>query len=140
MSTNHKSKGLKGRDLISIGIYSAITGKTAEQVAAEFENKGYGDFKTAVGEAVVEELRPVRERFDTFIADKKQLIYKINADAARYFYSNLAGDNMPLSYLQAVGAIHESPACKNSGLISLRNYNKKSGAPDFLCSIRIYNN
>ncbi len=45
-----------------IGIYSTITGKTPDEVAAEFDGKGYGDFKKAVGEAVVEELRPVREK------------------------------------------------------------------------------
>ena len=56
-----------------IGIYSAVTGKTAEQITAEFEGKGYGDFKTAVGEAVVEELRPIRERYEQLIADKAYL-------------------------------------------------------------------
>lgn len=78
----------EGRDGINnlIGIYSAITGKTSDEVAAEFENKGYGDFKTAVGEAVVEELRPVRENFETFISDKKQLedIYHEGAMRAEY--------------------------------------------------------
>lgn len=73
----------EGRDGINnlIGIYSAVTGKTAEEVEREFAGKGYGDFKTAVGEAVVEELRPIRERYETFIADKKQLedIYKEGA-------------------------------------------------------------
>ena len=56
-----------------IGIYSAVTGKTADQIAAEFEGKGYGDFKTAVGEAVVEELRPIRERYEAIIKDKAAL-------------------------------------------------------------------
>ncbi len=78
----------EGRDGINnlIGIYSAITGKTSDEIAIEFENKGYGDFKTAVGEAVVEELRPVRENFDTFISDKKQLedIYLAGAQKAEY--------------------------------------------------------
>lgn len=73
----------EGRDGINnlIGIYSAVTGKTAEEVEREFAGKGYGDFKTAVGEAVVEELRPIRQRYETFIADKKQLedIYKEGA-------------------------------------------------------------
>lgn len=43
----------EGRDGINnlIGIYSAVTGKSADAIAAEFEGKGYGDFKTAVGEA-----------------------------------------------------------------------------------------
>ncbi|MBQ4155053.1 MAG: tryptophan--tRNA ligase [Clostridia bacterium] len=78
----------EGKDGINnlIGIYSAITGKTTEQVVNEFEGKGYGDFKTAVGEAVVEELRPIREKFDLYISDKKQLedIYFKGAEKADY--------------------------------------------------------
>ena len=69
-----------------IGIYSAVTGKTAEQITAEFEGKGYGDFKLAVGEAVADELRPIQERYNTFIADKKQLedIYRAGDEKAAY--------------------------------------------------------
>ena len=69
-----------------IGIYSAVTGKTAEQITAEFEGRGYGDFKMAVGEAVAEELRPIRERYETFISDKKQLedIYRRGDEKAAY--------------------------------------------------------
>ena len=39
----------------------------------EFEGKGYGDFKLAVGEAVVEELRPTRENYERLIKDKAEL-------------------------------------------------------------------
>ena len=69
-----------------IGIYSAVTGKTAEQITAEFEGKGYGDFKMAVGEAVVEELRPIRERYDAIIKDKAALeaLYREGAEKANY--------------------------------------------------------
>lgn len=69
-----------------IGIYSAVTGKTAEKIEKEFDGRGYGDFKCAVGEAVAEELRPIKEKYDTFIADKKQLedIYKAGAERAAY--------------------------------------------------------
>ena len=56
-----------------MGIYSAVTGLSFEQIEKDFEGKGYGDFKTAVGEAVVEELRPVRERYEKYIADKAYL-------------------------------------------------------------------
>ena len=48
-------------------------GKTFEEIEAEFDGKGYGDFKTAVGEAVVEELRPIRERYEKLVADKAYL-------------------------------------------------------------------
>lgn len=76
----------EGRDGMNnlIGIYSAVTGKTAAEIENEFASKGYGDFKMAVGEAVCEELRPIRERFETYIADKKQLedIYRNGAERA----------------------------------------------------------
>ena len=69
-----------------IEIYSCITGKTADEITAEFEGKGYGDFKTAVGEAVVEELKPVQEKYNMYISDKAQLekIYKEGAEKAQY--------------------------------------------------------
>ena len=65
----------EGKDGINnlIAIMSSATGKTADQITAEFEGKGYGDFKTAVGEAVVEEFRPIREKFDQLIQDKAYL-------------------------------------------------------------------
>ena len=56
-----------------IGIYSAVTGRTAEEIEREFDGRGYGDFKTAVGEAVADELAPIRERYEQIIADKAQL-------------------------------------------------------------------
>ncbi len=69
-----------------IGIYSAVTGKTSDEITAEFEGRGYGDFKTVVGEAVVEELRPIRERYDTIIKDKKTLeeLYREGAKKAEH--------------------------------------------------------
>lgn len=67
-------------------IYGAITGQTMEQVQNEFVGKGYGDFKMKVGEAVVEELRPLQERFKELSADKAYIdsIIKNNAQAANY--------------------------------------------------------
>ncbi len=76
----------EGKDGINnlIGIMSAVTGKTNDEITAEFEGKGYGDFKTAVGEAVVETLRPIQERFDDFIANKDYLAeqYRRSAEFA----------------------------------------------------------
>lgn len=65
----------EGKDGVNnlMGIYSCCTGLTMEQIADEFKGKGYGDFKAAVGEAVVEELRPVRERFDMYMNDQAYL-------------------------------------------------------------------
>lgn len=56
-----------------MGIYSCVTGMTDEQIEKEFEGKGYGDFKTAVGEAVIEHLRPIQERFADYIKNKDYL-------------------------------------------------------------------
>lgn len=69
-----------------ISIYSCVTGKTYDQVEAEFEGKGYGDFKVAVGEAVAEALKPVQARYNELMSDKAQLeaILKKGADSAEY--------------------------------------------------------
>ena len=69
-----------------ITIYSAVTGKTAEDVEKEFEGKGYGDFKLAVGEAVADTLNPIKAKYDEIIKDKKALetLYKEGAEKAEY--------------------------------------------------------
>ena len=56
-----------------INIYCAATGSTPEQVEQQFAGKGYGDFKMAVGEAVVEVLRPVREKTEDLLKNKDYL-------------------------------------------------------------------
>lgn len=65
----------EGKDGVNnlMAIYSAITGLSYEQIEHDFDGKGYGDFKTAVGEAVVEELRQIRERYEKLIKDKAYL-------------------------------------------------------------------
>lgn len=67
-------------------IYSAITGQSMDAIQAEFEGKGYGDFKLKVGEAVVEELRPLQTRFKELSGDKAYIdsIIKKNAETANY--------------------------------------------------------
>jgi len=67
-----------------ITICSAVTGKSVAEVEKEFEGKGYGDFKLAVGEAVADELSPIRERYNQFISDKAELerLFKVGADSA----------------------------------------------------------
>ncbi len=54
-------------------IYSVAAGKSFAEIEARFEGKGYGDFKTEVGEAVVEMLRPIREEAERLIKDKAYL-------------------------------------------------------------------
>lgn len=54
-------------------IYGCVTGKSDEEIEREFDGKGYGDFKMAVGEAVADELAPVQERFARIHSDKALL-------------------------------------------------------------------
>ena len=67
-------------------IYCAATGKTIAEAEAEFDGKGYGIFKPAVGVAVVELLRPIREQTELLLRDKAYLeqIYKEGAERAQY--------------------------------------------------------
>ena len=67
-------------------IYAACTGKTFGEIEAEFAGKGYGVFKPAVGEAVVETLRPIREEAARLMKDKAYLeaVYRDGAQKAAY--------------------------------------------------------
>ncbi len=64
-----------GKDGINnlMTIYSCCTGKSFENIEKEFEGKGYGDFKNAVGEAVVKELEPIQQKYKEIVNDKKYL-------------------------------------------------------------------
>ena len=65
-------------------IYSAVTGKTYAEIEREFDGLGYGAFKPAVGEAVADYLRPIREESERILADKAYLqsVYKDGAERA----------------------------------------------------------
>ena len=67
-------------------IYSACTGKTFEEIEQEFAGCGYGKFKPAVGEAVVETLRPIREEATRLMKDKAYLesVYRSGAEKAGF--------------------------------------------------------
>ena len=65
----------EGKDGINnlMTIYSCCTGKSYEEIEKEFDGRGYGDFKTAVGEAVVKELEPIQTKYKELINEKKYL-------------------------------------------------------------------
>ena len=67
-------------------IYSVATGRDYAAIEAEFAGQGYGSFKTAVGESVVELLRPIREETERLLADKSYLesVYRTGAEKAAY--------------------------------------------------------
>lgn len=65
----------EGKDGINnlMTIYSAVTGDSLEKIESDFAGKGYGDFKKAVGEAVVAELEPIQRKFNEFLNDRQYL-------------------------------------------------------------------
>lgn len=67
-------------------IYGAFADKTMPQIEAEFEGKGYAEFKPAVAEAVIERLKPFQEEYKRLIADKAYLksVAKDGAERAQY--------------------------------------------------------
>ena len=70
-----------------LDIYCACNNKTPEEAVKEFEGKGYGDFKLAVGESVVSVLKPVQDEFARLSKDKAYIdsVIKENADKAGYY-------------------------------------------------------
>ena len=78
----------EGKDGINnlMTIYSVITGKSYDDITAEFAGKGYGDFKKAVGEVVVDALAPIREEFGRLIQDKAYLEKVCKDGAAKASY------------------------------------------------------
>lgn len=70
-----------------IDIYCACTGKTPEETVREFDGRGYGEFKPAVGEAVVSVLKPLQDRVAELTKDKAYIdsVIKNNAEKADYF-------------------------------------------------------
>ncbi len=70
-----------------LDIYSACTGKTTDEAVAEFEGKGYGELKPAVGEAVISVLKPLQDEFARLTKDKSYIdsVIKENAEKASYY-------------------------------------------------------
>ncbi len=70
-----------------LDIYCACNGKTPEEAVKEFDGRGYGDLKLAVGESVVSVLKPLQARFEDLSKDKAYIdgIIKENAEKANYY-------------------------------------------------------
>jgi len=77
-----------------IEILAAVRGSTFEDIEREFAGSRYGDFKVAVGEAVVDYLTPVRERYAALRADPGALeeILATGADRARALAAETVAD------------------------------------------------
>lgn len=77
----------EGKDGINnlMTIYSCVTGKTLDEIESEFAGRGYGDFKLAVGEAVADSLKPIRDDFSRLMGDKAYLKECYTQGAQRAF-------------------------------------------------------
>lgn len=65
----------EGKDGINnlMSIYSLCTGRDYTQIESEFAGRGYGDFKLAVGEAVVSLIKPVQEKYYDLLRNQDYL-------------------------------------------------------------------
>jgi tryptophanyl-tRNA synthetase len=66
-----------------IEIMGVATGEAIPEIEAQFDGRGYGEFKEAVGEAVVELLSPIRERYEALRADERELQRLLAVGAAK---------------------------------------------------------
>ena len=75
-------------------IYSTLSGRSVAEIENEFDGKGYGDFKGAVAEVVVEYLRPVRTKTLELLGDPGHLnaILRVGADKASAVASKTLSD------------------------------------------------
>jgi len=64
-------------------IYQTLTGQKKPAIEAQFAGKGYGDFKKALAEVVIESLRPLQERYKEFTADTRRLDATLAEGAAK---------------------------------------------------------
>ncbi len=69
-----------------LNIYGAVTGKTPQDAEREFSGYGYGKFKEAVAEAVINEIKPIQEKYKELSADKSYIdsVIKNGAEKASY--------------------------------------------------------
>jgi tryptophanyl-tRNA synthetase len=79
-----------------LAIHSALSGNSIEQLEAEFDGKGYGDFKSAVAEVVVEYLRPIRTAALELLDDEKNLIDLLHMGGAKA--REVASETLNLAY------------------------------------------
>ena len=69
-----------------MNILSCVTGESIDSIEDRFSGRGYGEFKNEVAEAVVESLRPIKEKYEMYLKDKAYIekVYKDGAQKASY--------------------------------------------------------
>ncbi len=68
-----------------LSIYTIFTGKSLEEAEREFDGKGYGEFKLAVGEAVADKIAPIQREKERLLSDKAYLDGVLASGAERAY-------------------------------------------------------
>jgi tryptophanyl-tRNA synthetase len=70
-----EAKGLEGRPEAAnlVGVYAALAGSSVAEVLHDFGGEGFGKFKPALGELLVEKLAPINARFVELRQDREEL-------------------------------------------------------------------
>jgi tryptophanyl-tRNA synthetase len=109
--TDSGSEVVRGADKAGISnlieVMAAVRGVQPEDVEREFDGAGYGAFKTAVAEAVVEYLAPVRERYVELRADESRLERTL-AEGAEKAQAIAAGTLVNVREAMGVGPVRSS--------------------------------
>ncbi|MFF5235126.1 tryptophan--tRNA ligase [Dactylosporangium sp. NPDC000521] len=89
-------------------IYSALTGRSIDDLVAAYDGKGYGDLKKDLAEVVAEFLRPIQQRTNTYLEDPAQLdkLLAIGAEKARSVAAATLGTVYDRIGFLAPGAAH----------------------------------
>jgi tryptophanyl-tRNA synthetase len=66
-----------------LGIYSAVTGESVDALVSALSGKGYGDLKSAVADAVLSVIEPIRNRANDLLADESELDRLLGLGAER---------------------------------------------------------
>ncbi len=88
-----------------MSVYAAVTGKSFEEIEREFDGKGYGEFKLAVGEAAADMLAPMQAEYQRISADKAYIgkcmkegaekAYRISMKTLRKVYKKVGFVELP---------------------------------------------
>ncbi|MFN2098934.1 tryptophan--tRNA ligase [Altererythrobacter sp. MF3-039] len=99
-----EAKGLEGRAEAQnlVGIYAALADESMDQVLATFGGEGFGKFKPALGELLVETLAPIGERFRELKDDRESLDAILARGAAKA--RELGGPTLTATY-DALGLV-----------------------------------
>ncbi len=70
-----------------LNIYSVLSDKSVDSIVANYDGKGYGEFKDDLADVVIQALSPIQERYKEYRQDKAFLesIYREGADKAEAF-------------------------------------------------------